>query len=108
MLLDVLTGFDKIQVCTAYKMGGEVIKEFPASLEDLAKCEPIYEELEGWSEDITTVERFEDLPYSKFNYLTIHAANKGVGGDDSWGAPVHKKYRLKHKKYEQSFIIKIR
>lgn len=58
--------------------------------------------------EMENAERFEDLPYSKFNYLTIHAANKGVGGDDSWGAPVHKKYRLKHKKYEQKFIIKIR
>ena len=62
MLLDVLTGFDKIQICTAYKMGDKIVKDFPASLEDLAKCEPIYEELEGWTEDITAVEKFEDLP----------------------------------------------
>ena len=46
MLLDVLSGFEKIQVCTAYKMGDKVGNAyFPASLEDLAKCEPIYEEL---------------------------------------------------------------
>ena len=44
MLLDVLTGFDKIKICTAYKMGDEIIHNFPASLEDLAKCEPVYEE----------------------------------------------------------------
>ena len=69
MLLDVLTGFDKIQVCTAYKMGDKIIKDFPASLEDLAKCEPIYEELEGWTEDITSVERFEDLPENAKKYV---------------------------------------
>ena len=38
-------------------MGDKIIKDFPASLEDLAKCEPIYEELEGWTEDITRYER---------------------------------------------------
>ena len=53
-------------------------------------------------------ERFEDLPKSKVNCLTIHAFNKGVGGDDSWGAPIHKKYRTKYKKYSQSFMIVIR
>src|SRR3712207_89750 len=46
MLLDVLSGFDTVKICTSYKMGDKVLKEFPASLEDLAKCEPIYEELE--------------------------------------------------------------
>ena len=53
-------------------------------------------------------ERVEDLPNSRFNYLTIHSFNKGVSGDDSWGAPVHKKYRAKSKKYKQEFIIKIK
>ena len=78
MLLDVLTGFDKIQVCTAYKMGDKIIKDFPASLEDLAKCEPIYEELEGWTEDITSVERFEDLPENARKYVERIAEVTGV------------------------------
>ena len=56
MLLDVLTGFDTIKICTAYKMGDKILTEFPASLEDLAKCEPVYEEFEGWTEDLTAVE----------------------------------------------------
>ena len=69
MLLDVLTGFDKIQICTAYKCGDEIIKDFPASLEKLAKCEPVYEELDGWTEDITKVEKFEDLPENAKKYI---------------------------------------
>ena len=69
MLLDVLTGFDKIQVCTAYKCGDEILKDFPASLEKLAKCEPVYEELDGWTEDITKVEKFEDLPENAKKYI---------------------------------------
>ena len=69
MLLDVLTGFDKIKICTAYKMGDEIINNFPASLEDLAKCEPVYEELDGWHEDITKVENFDDLPENAKKYI---------------------------------------
>lgn len=69
MLLDVLTGFDKIKICTAYKMGDKIINNFPASLEDLAKCEPVYEELDGWHEDITKVENFDDLPENAKKYI---------------------------------------
>lgn len=69
MLLDVLTGFDKIKICTAYKMGDKIINNFPASLEDLAKCEPVYEELDGWHEDITKVENFDDLPENAKKYV---------------------------------------
>jgi adenylosuccinate synthase len=69
MLLDVLTGFDKIKICTAYKLGDKIIKDYPASLEDLAKCEPVYEELDGWNEDICNVENYDDLPENAKNYI---------------------------------------
>ena len=69
MLLDVLTGFDKIKICTAYKMGDKIINNFPASLEDLAKCEPVYEELDGWNEDLTNIEKFENLPENAKKYI---------------------------------------
>ncbi|SHK51915.1 adenylosuccinate synthase [Tepidibacter formicigenes] len=69
MLLDVLTGFEKVKICTGYKLGDKVIKEFPASLEILEKCEPIYEELDGWKEDITNATTFEDLPQNAQNYV---------------------------------------
>ena len=69
MLLDVLTGFEEIQICTAYKCGDEILENFPASLEDLAKCEPVYEELDGWNEDLTNIEKFEDLPENAKKYI---------------------------------------
>ncbi len=62
MLLDVLSGFEELKICTAYKMGDKIINHFPASLDDLAKCEPIYETLPGWTEDITGATSFEELP----------------------------------------------
>ena len=81
MLLDVLTGFDKIKICTAYKMGDKIINNFPASLEDLAKCEPVYEELDGWNEDLTNIEKFEDLPENAKKYIARIEELVGVNVD---------------------------
>ena len=79
--IDTLAGLEKVMMCVGYKFNGEVIDYFPASLEDLAKCEPIYEELEGWSEDITTVERFEDLPENAKKYVAKIEELVGVNVD---------------------------
>ena len=81
MLLDVLTGFDTIKICTAYKMGDKILTEFPASLEDLAKCEPVYEEFEGWTEDLTAVENYEDLPENAKKYVEKIEELTGVSVD---------------------------
>lgn len=67
--LDTLTGLNKIMVCTGYKHNNKIIKDFPASLEDLAKYEPIYEEFDGWRENISGVKRFEDLPENAKRYV---------------------------------------
>lgn len=58
--------------------------------------------------EIENAERKENLPKSNYNYLTIYAINKGVGGDNSWGARVHKPYLVKNKRYNLSYIIKIK
>lgn len=81
MLLDVLSGFDTVKICTSYKMGDKVLREFPASLEDLAKCEPIYEELEGWSEDLTGMETYEELPENAKKYIARIEELVGVNVD---------------------------
>ena len=81
MLLDVLTGFDTVKICTSYKMGDKVFREFPAALEDLAKCEPIYEELEGWSEDLTGMETYEELPENAKKYIAKIEELVGVNVD---------------------------
>ncbi len=62
--LDVLSGLDKIKVCTTYKMNGKETKVYPNDLEDLKKAEPVYEELDGWSEDISQIKKYDDLPES--------------------------------------------
>ena len=67
--VDTIGKLDKIKLCTAYKKNGEVIRNFPASLKELAKCEPVYEEFESWKEDISSVRKFEDLPDNAKTYL---------------------------------------
>ncbi|MBB1062455.1 adenylosuccinate synthase [Limosilactobacillus fastidiosus] len=68
-LLDVLTGLKTIKICKAYKLDGKEIDYYPASLKELDRCEPVYDELPGWDEDITGVKKFEDLPVNAQNYL---------------------------------------
>ncbi|RYD02469.1 hypothetical protein N752_24380 [Desulforamulus aquiferis] len=67
--LDVLTGLPVIKLCSGYRYKGEIIREFPASLKELAKCEPVYEEFPGWTEDISHVTKYEDLPENAKKYL---------------------------------------
>jgi len=67
--VDTIGKLDKIKLCTSYKKDGLVITHFPASLKDLAKCEPIYEEFDTWKEDISGVRKYEDLPDNAKKYL---------------------------------------
>ena len=69
MLLDVLSGFETIKICTAYKLNGEVIHGLPATVKGVEAVEPIYEEMPGWQEDITQVKSFEELPVNCQNYI---------------------------------------
>ncbi len=67
--IDVLTGIETLKICVAYKYKGEIINEFPASLKILAECEPVYEELPGWKEDITGCKTLDDLPVNARHYI---------------------------------------
>ncbi|EJP6474000.1 adenylosuccinate synthase [Clostridium botulinum] len=67
--IDTLAGLDTLKVCTGYKLNEEIIDYVPASLEDLAKCEPIYEEFEGWDDSIANARCYEDLPENAIKYL---------------------------------------
>lgn len=67
--LDILDELDTIKLCTAYHCRGEIIEELPSTLEELANCEPIYEEWPGWKTDITSAQNFSDLPPNAQNYL---------------------------------------
>lgn len=67
--LDTLAGLDKVKICVGYEFNGEKIKDFPASLEILGKCTPIYEELPGWGEEVRDARTYDELPVNARKYL---------------------------------------
>ncbi|WP_017213155.1 adenylosuccinate synthase [Clostridium beijerinckii] len=67
--IDTLAGLEKIKVCVGYKFNDTVIDYFPASLEDLAECEPIYEEFDGWDDSVADVRSYDELPENVKKYL---------------------------------------
>jgi adenylosuccinate synthase len=67
--MDVLTGIERIPVCTAYRVGGEVLREMPMTQTEFHAAEPVYEELPGWTEDISGARTFEDLPKNAQAYV---------------------------------------
>jgi adenylosuccinate synthase len=90
--LDTLTGLKTIKVCTAYRVGDEVITEFPASSELVARCQPVYEELQGWEEEISGAKEIDQLPPPAQRYLErieeltqtpIHIVSVGAQRDET-------------------------
>jgi adenylosuccinate synthase len=71
MHLDTLTGIEELKVCRAYRINGKETTFFPANGAQLAKAEPVYETVPGWSEDITAVSEFADLPENARNYVLL-------------------------------------
>lgn len=69
MLLDVLSGFDQINVCVAYELDGKRLEYFPSNVDDLARVTPIYESFPGWSEEINELTSYEQLPKNAKSYL---------------------------------------
>lgn len=89
--LDTLAELPTLKICTAYKLpDGTTTEHFPATLEELEGCEPVYQEVPGFSGDLSGCKRFDDLPENAQNY--VHAIEKlvdcrvamvGVGPDRS-------------------------
>lgn len=67
--IDTLAGLEKVKMCVGYKFNDEIIDYFQASLEDLAKCEPIYEEFDGWDESVANARSYEELHPNARKYL---------------------------------------
>jgi adenylosuccinate synthase len=68
--LDVLTGLDKLKICVGYQSAqGEFTEAAPASMKTFSSCVPVYEELDGWKEDIAGAQKISDLPVNAQKYL---------------------------------------
>jgi len=84
--LDVLTGKEKIPVCVGYDVGGRRLDEMPADQSDFHHARPIYEYLDGWTEDISGARDWDDLPPAAQRYLLhleevsgVRISSVGVG-----------------------------
>ena len=67
--IDVLDKSDKIKICVGYKYNGKIYKNFSSDIEMLEGCEPVYEEVNGWMKDTTSVTSFIKLPANAKSYL---------------------------------------
>ncbi|MGC3625400.1 adenylosuccinate synthetase, partial [Enterococcus faecium] len=65
----VLSGLETVKICTANELDGDLFYHYPASLKELNRCKPNYEELPGWSEDITGCKTLAELPENARKYL---------------------------------------
>ncbi len=88
--MDTLAGFDKVKICTGYMLDGKIIDYYPASLKELSRCVPVFEEFEGWSDDISLCRNYDDLPVSAKKYIEkieevtgVKVAMIGVGAQRS-------------------------
>ncbi len=67
--LDTLSGLKELKVCVAYKTSKKLTEHFPADIDELADCKPVYETLAGFDEDISGVKKYEDLPENAKKYI---------------------------------------
>ena len=86
--LDTLSGIETLKICVAYKKNGEILKDFPVDISLLEGCEPVYEELPGWTENLSKCHSFDELPENAKNYIRFiekqadcHVSMVGVGPD---------------------------
>lgn len=95
--MDTLGGLDTVKVCTAYDIGGKITKNFPASLDDIAKAKPVYREFEGWSGDISHVREYGDLPRAAREYIEFIENETGAGAGMIGVGPSRHECIVRHK-----------
>lgn len=76
--MDTLGGFDRVKVCTAYDIDGKITKDYPASLDDIARAKPVYREFEGWSSDISHIRSYDELPKAARDYIAFIESETGA------------------------------
>ena len=76
--LDVLDGLEKLRICVGYRIDGQTSDILPVGAETLAHCEPLYEELPGWTDSTVGMKRFDELPANARAYIMRMEALCGV------------------------------
>jgi len=76
--LDVLDSLDRIEICTAYRLNGRTVTDFPSDVRQLVECEPVYESMPGWSAPTAGVRSFSQLPEAARKYIARLEEVSGV------------------------------
>ena len=76
--MDVLDGLETLRICTAYRVNGETVEHFPSEIGQLARCEPVYQDVPGWAAPTAGVKRFDDLPSEARAYIATLEEMCGV------------------------------
>jgi adenylosuccinate synthase len=76
--LDVLDTFEEVKVCVAYKINGQVIRNYPDTVERLAQVEPVYETLSGWMSSTEGITEFSQLPATAQELVKIVERETGI------------------------------
>ncbi len=86
--IDTLANLGEIKLCSGYKYKGQIITDFPYSLDILAECEPVYETMPGWEGDISNIKSYDELPQNAKNYIRrieelcdVKVSMVGIGPD---------------------------
>jgi adenylosuccinate synthase len=76
--MDTLGGLQSVKVCVGYEIDGKVTKNYPASLDDIAKAKPVYKEMPGWRGDISDIRDYDKLPADAKNYVEFIESETGA------------------------------
>jgi len=76
--LDVLSGWERIPVCVAYDVDGEILTDLPMTQTGFHHAKPVFEHLPGWTEDISGARTLADLPQNAQDYVAFLEARSGV------------------------------
>ena len=76
--LDILSGFKTLKLCVAYQQGGKTISDLPFGPSNLEGYEPVYEEYPGWTEDVSALRNWADLPQAAKDYLAAISRLTGI------------------------------
>jgi adenylosuccinate synthase len=76
--LDVLSNIHPLRICVAYQVDGKTLDYPPEATSDLARCEPVFEDLSGWDGDLTGIRKMDDLPAGALEYVNRLESLVGV------------------------------
>ncbi len=98
--VDTLGEIDKVKVCTGYEIDGKITDNYPASLEQIEKAKPVYEEFDGWSGDLSHIREYDKLPDNAKKYIEFIEEKTGVKVGMIGVGPERSECILRHKYFE--------